>query len=113
MIINITDMAKIALDEMLKNYNNDEDLRKYIRIYLKEIAWHGPVFSVAQDEPTSNDNIYVVDNKYNVIINEDLSTKFSVVNIFYKSTRSYGDFYISTDLQWKDEYHYCDWSKPW
>lgn len=38
MIINITDMAKIALDEMLKNYNNDEDIRKYIRIYLKEIA---------------------------------------------------------------------------
>ncbi|UPA31828.1 hypothetical protein L0P85_06735 [Terrisporobacter glycolicus] len=54
-----------------------------------------------------------MDNKYHVIIDKDLSSKFSVVNIFYKSTGSYGDFYITTDLQWKDEYHYCNWSKPW
>ena len=114
MIINITDLAKAALDEMFKNYSsNDLNKELYFRIYLKEIAWHGPVFNVAQDEPTSNDNVYIVDNKYHVIINKDLSTKFSVVNIFYKSTRSYGDFFISTDLEWKDEYHYCDWSKPW
>lgn len=114
MIINITDLAKVALDEMFKSYGTDNlDIGRYIRVYLKEIAWHGPVFNVAQDEPTSNDNIYVIDNKYHVIIDKDLSTKFSVVNIFYKSTRSYGDFYISTDLEWKDEYHYCDWSKPW
>mgnify|MGYP003296085220 CR=1 FL=1 len=114
MIINITDLAKAALDDMFKNYD-DETLsnKKFIRIYLKEIAWHGPVFNVAQDEPTSDDNVYVVDDEYHVIINKDLSTKFSVVNIFYKSTRSYGDFYISTDLEWKDEYHYCQWSKPW
>lgn len=39
MIINITDLAKAALDEMFKNYETDElDNRKYIRIYLKEIA---------------------------------------------------------------------------
>lgn len=114
MIINITDLAKAALDDMFKNYEMDElDNEKYIRVYLKEIAWHGPVFNVAQDEPTSKDNIYVVDNKYHVIIDKDLSSKFSVVNIFYKSTGSYGDFHITTDLQWKDEYHYCNWSKPW
>ena len=114
MIINISDLAKTALDEMFKNYKTDDlNNRRCIRVYLKEIAWHGPVFNVAQDEPTSDDNIYVVDNKYHVIINKDLSTKFSVVNIFYKSTRSYGDFYISTDLEWKDEYHYSSWGKPW
>ncbi len=39
MIINITDLAKAALDDMFKNYEMDElDNEKYIRIYLKEIA---------------------------------------------------------------------------
>lgn len=39
MIINITDLAKAALDDMFKNYKMDElDNEKYIRIYLKEIA---------------------------------------------------------------------------
>ena len=39
MIINITDLAKAALDEMFKNYGTS-DLNKelYFRIYLKEIA---------------------------------------------------------------------------
>ena len=114
MIINITDLAKAAFDEIFKIYEPDDlNNRRFIRVYLKEIAWYGPVFNVAQDEPTSDDNVYVVDNKYYVIINKDLSTKFSVVNIFYKSARSYDDFYISTDLEWKDEYHYCNWSKSW
>lgn len=111
MIINITDPAKTALDNMFKNYPTDE--KKYIRVYLKEIAWHGPVFNVAQDEPTSKDNIYVVDEKYNIIINQDLCIKFSIVNIYFRSNLSYGDFYITTDLEWKDEYHYCEWGKPW
>ena len=35
MIINITDLAKAALNAMFKNYNISE---KYIRVYLKEIA---------------------------------------------------------------------------
>lgn len=35
MIINITDMAKVALDNMLKDYNVDIN---NIRIYLKSIA---------------------------------------------------------------------------
>jgi len=39
MIINITDLAKAALDDMFKNYEMDElDNKKYIRVYLKEIA---------------------------------------------------------------------------
>lgn len=35
MIINITDLAKAALNDMFKNYNIS---KKYIRVYLKEIA---------------------------------------------------------------------------
>lgn len=35
MIVNITDLAKAALDDMFKNYNVSD---KYIRVYLKEIA---------------------------------------------------------------------------
>ncbi len=39
MIINITDLAKAALDDMFKNYEMDElDNEKYVRVYLKEIA---------------------------------------------------------------------------
>ena len=39
MIINITDLAKVALDEMFKNYGaNDLNEKLFIRIYLKEIA---------------------------------------------------------------------------
>lgn len=111
MIINITDSSKLAIDNMFENYPLDTN--KYLRVYLKEIAWHGPVFNVAQDEPTSKDNIYLVDNKYNIIINNDLCEKFTVVNIYYRSNLSYSDFYITTDFEWKDEYHYCEWSKPW
>ncbi len=35
MIVNITDLAKAALDDMFKNYNVSD---KYIRVYLKEIT---------------------------------------------------------------------------
>lgn len=35
MIINITDMAKVALNNMIKDYNVD---RNNIRVYLKSIA---------------------------------------------------------------------------
>ena len=39
MIINITDLAKSALDEMFKNYGtNDLNEKLFIRVYLKEIA---------------------------------------------------------------------------
>lgn len=109
MIINIVGYAKEALNELFKNY----DLTlKYVRIYLKEIAWHGPVFNVALDEPTSNDVVFNVDDIH-IIINEDLCTKFNIVNIYYRSNLSYSDFYITTDLVWKDEYHYTNWGKPW
>lgn len=117
MIVNITDLAKVALDDMFKQYdlyNKDAiNQNKYIRVYIKEIAWYGPVFNVAQDEPTSKDNVYVIDDKYQVIINKDLVTKFTVVNIYYNSTGSYGNFRITTDLEWKDDYHYSEWGKPW
>lgn len=109
MIINISDTAKAALNNLFEAYNTDS---RSIRVYLKELAWHGPIFSVALDEPTDKDNIFNVDD-YNVIINKDLCSKFSVVNIYYNSTFSYGDFRITTDLVWKDEYHYTDWAKPW
>lgn len=109
MIINITDLAKAAFNNMFRSYNVNS---KYIRVYLKEIAWYGPVFNVTLDEPTSNDKVFDID-QYKIVINKDLGTKFSIINIYYKSTRSYGDFYITTDLIWKDEYHYKEWSKPW
>lgn len=35
MIINITDMAKVALNNMIKDYNVDSN---NIRVYLKSIA---------------------------------------------------------------------------
>lgn len=39
MIINITDLAKAALDNMFKIYeSNNLHNKNYIRIYLKEIA---------------------------------------------------------------------------
>ena len=40
MIINITDLAKAAIDQMLQRYDTSEnnDVRKYVRIFLKEIA---------------------------------------------------------------------------
>lgn len=39
MIINITSLAKAALDEMFEIYESDNlNNRRYIRIYLKEIA---------------------------------------------------------------------------
>lgn len=109
MIINITEIAKVALDNMIKDYNVDSN---NIRVYLKSIAWYGPIFNVALDDPTEKDEVFKVDD-YLIIINKDLASKFEVVNIYYKSTQSYGDFHITTDLVWKDEYHYSDWAKPW
>lgn len=39
MIINITDLAKAAFDEIFKIYEPDDlNNRRFIRVYLKEIA---------------------------------------------------------------------------
>ena len=113
MIVNITEQAKVAFDEMFQRNSGDLTFDRYIRVYIQRISWRGPVFNVAQDEPTPKDEIFVVDGKYNVIMDKDLAKQFSVVNIYYKSMLSYSDFYVSTDLDWKDEYHYRDWGKPW
>lgn len=59
-----------------------------------------------------NDELFE-SNGFIVILNKELASKISVINIFFKSALSYDDFRISTDLIWKEEYYGQPWSKPW
>lgn len=106
MIINIAEPAKNTLNLMFDNYNLKE---KNFRVYIQRIsAWYGPIFYVALDEPTENDKIFTSDD-YNIILNKDLCDKIEVINIFFSG----GEFRVSTDLSWRDEYYGAPWARPW
>lgn len=106
MIINISDPAKDNLNLMLEEYNLKE---KNFRVYIQRIsAWYGPIFYVALDEPTENDEVFTSDD-YNIILNKELCDKIKIINIFFSG----GEFRVSTDLSWRDEYYGAPWAKPW
>lgn len=106
MIINISEPAKTNLNLMFDNYNLKE---KNFRVYIQRISsWYGPIFYVALDEPTENDEVFTSDD-YNVILNKDLCDKIEVINIFFSG----GEFRVSTDLSWRDEYYGTPWTRPW
>lgn len=63
---------------------------------------------MALDEPTKNDKVFKSDD-YNVILNKDLCDKIDVINIFFSG----GEFRVSTDLSWRDEYYGASWARPW
>ena len=106
MIINISDPAKDNLNLMFDEYNLKE---KNLRVYIQRIsAWYGPIFYVALDEPTENDEVFTSDD-YNIILNKELYGKIKVINIFFSG----GEFRVSTDLSWRDEYYGAPWAKPW
>lgn len=110
MIINISEPAK---EEFNKLFNIYSIKNKFIRVFIKEIsAWYGPIFNVALDEPTENDDIFAIED-FNIILNKDLTSKISVINIYYKSVLSSDIFRVSTDLVWREEYYGLSWSKPW
>lgn len=111
MIVNITDEAKNRLNEMFSDFKIEN---KLFRVYVRDMSsWYGPIFDVALDEPTINDNIYVCDD-YNVIVNKELSLEISVINVYFKPYIAGSGFKVTTDLIWKDEYYYNNtWSKPW
>ena len=106
MIINISEPAKNNLNLMFENYNLK---RKSFRVYIQRIsAWYGPIFYVDLDEPTENDEVFTSDD-YNIILNKELCDKIKVINIFFSG----GEFRVSTDLSWRDEYYGAPWAKPW
>ena len=102
MIINITNSAKLALNKLCeKNLTNS----KTFRIYLKDIACSGAIFYITLDNATQDDLIFEVDD-FKIIISKELCSKITVANIYYNTSDSFEDFKITTDLVWKDEYHY-------
>ncbi|MGL5315203.1 MAG: hypothetical protein ACRC92_18250 [Peptostreptococcaceae bacterium] len=70
------------------------------------------MFSLALDEPSKNDVTYESEG-YTIILNNDLSDKINVINIYYKSALSSDIFRVSTDLVWREEYYGLSWAKPW
>lgn len=110
MIVNISNPAKDELNKILNMYNIEN---KSVRIFIREISpWYGPMFSLALDEPTHNDVTYQAD-EFTILLNDDLSDKISVINIYYKSALSSDIFRVSTDLVWKEEYYGLPWARPW
>ncbi|WP_040327371.1 iron-sulfur cluster biosynthesis family protein [Clostridium ihumii] len=102
MIINITDSAKLVLNKLCRQDSINE---KTFRVYLKEIACSGAIFYITLDKATKDDLVFDVDD-FKIIISKELCSKFTVVNIYYNTSDSFEDFKITTDLVWKDEYHY-------
>ncbi len=110
MIINISTPAKEELNKMFDFYNIN---CKFVRIYIKQIsAWYGPIFSVALDEPKENDTTFEIED-FTIVLDKDLSTKITVINIYYKSALSSDTFRVSTDLIWREEYYDMPWARPW
>lgn len=57
MVIEITDMAKKELDQVLKS----KDTQKRLKIYVAGYGWGGPSFAMALEEPEEEDFIIDID----------------------------------------------------
>ena len=76
MVIEVTDIAKKELDEILKTKDTD----KHLKIYVAGHGWGGPSFGMALEEPGEEDLKMQVDG-YNFLIGdglEDVYEKFVV-----------------------------------
>ena len=109
MIINITDQAKSKLNQMFIELNISN---KIFRLYIREISeLSGPVFDIALDKPTEDDEILKCDG-YSIIVNKYLASKITTVTIYFKPAISKSGFRITTDFEWTEEYYDCEWAKP-
>lgn len=109
MIFNIHDTAKEQIDKLLEKSSKQE---KSFRIYIRRIsAWRGPVWDVALDEPTENDQIFEADG-YKIFMRKEMIQKINNVEIYYQYGISKSGFRVLTDLVWKLQYKYEDWTKP-
>ena len=109
MIINITDQAKSKLNQMFIELNISN---KIFRLYIREISeLSGPVFDIALDKSTEDDEIFKCDG-YSIIVNKYLASKITTVNIYFKPAISRSGFRITTDLEWAEEYYDCTWAQP-
>lgn len=108
MIFNIHETAKAQIDKLLNEAGKSE---KCFRIYIRRISgWHGPVWDVALDEPTENDEIFESDG-YKIFMRKEMSQKINNVEIYYQYGISKSGFRVLTDLVWRFEYKYEDWAK--
>lgn len=94
MIINITDQAISIINQMIFENSGSP---KIFRVYIRRVsAWHGPVFDVALDESTKDDEIFRY-NDYDIIISKDLASKITSIDIYYKPGISNSGFRVITD----------------
>lgn len=68
------------------------------------------MFDIALDDATELDVIFKHDN-YNIIINKELANKINSIEIFFEKGISKSGFRVLTDICWKFEYRFKDWSK--
>ena len=109
MNFNIHDSAKEQIDNILTQAQKQE---KALRIYIRRISgWRGPVWDVALDEPTDKDEVFELDG-YKIFMRNEMVPKINNVEIFYQYGISKSGFRVLTDMIWKIQYKYEDWSKP-
>lgn len=108
MKFNLHDSAKEQINKLLELENKNN---KAFRIYIRRVSnWLGPVWDVALDEPTENDEVFESDG-YKIFMRKEMVEKIKNVEIFYKYGISKSGFRVLTDMPWKLEYKYQDWAK--
>lgn len=108
MNISISHQSKIRLDQM---FDESRLKNKIFRVYIRRVSrWYGPVFDVALDEPTNTDSLFK-DDPYEIIIDSDLASNITSIEILYKPGISKSGFRVNTNLVWKSEYSNRGWIK--
>lgn len=81
MNIEVTDLAKKELDEILKT----KDDSKHLKIYVAGHGWGGPSFGMALEEP-AEDDLKVEAEGYNFLIGDGLEEIYDKFTVDYSNS---------------------------
>ncbi len=80
MIIEVTDIAKKQLDEVI----DPEETEKRLRVYVANYGWGGPILGMALEEPEEED-LAVDAQGYKFLIGDGLEDAYSKLEIDYNT----------------------------
>lgn len=92
MVIEVTDVAKKELDEVLKS----KDAEKRLKIYVAGHGWGGPSFGMALEEPEEEDLLVDVDG-YPFTVGDGLEEIYDKFVVDYNNSSFRKGFMITPD----------------
>lgn len=81
MKINVTDLAKDKLTELIQEKQTD----KHLRIFIAGYGWGGPSIGLALEEPKENDTEVEVEN-LKFTVEDGLGDTFNVLTVDYSDS---------------------------